>query len=406
MKMDVDRRNFYHELVGIIEAISSCDALCIDLEMSGISTKVDEDRFNMNMVQVYAKAKEAAEAFTILQIGLTCASWDKEAHEYVTKTFNIPLAPSIVGDDLFSMELAGKIERQICFSSQTITFLQANNFDLTQVLMLGVPYLSVAETGQPVVTRWVKNKSSDYQDHINILELKKETQNFCRLIRAKIQDWVTAKMFGEERSDILNLTSPYDGRFSAFQKRLVRQIVETDFFEYQVCNKHGSMSMEVSRSNSKEDKKNGRIMSLRSQALTKLTGFRHVWDAITGKNFASKIDPEIIVGEGPERILALRKRLLASETRLHEKRPIIVGHNMLYDLCFLFKTFTGELPGTSKGFQELVRSKLPYIADTKYIFTRGHHEMSKSHHILRVTELIPWSYFNVAEATISVLNIR
>lgn len=373
--MEVDRKKFYHELIGIIEAISSCDALSIDLEMSGISTNMTGNRVQMTLSQVYAKAKEVAEAFTILQVGLKSVSWDKQAQEYVTKTFNILLSPSVTGFDQVSVELARKVERKVGFSFQTINFLQDNEFNFHRVFELGVPYLSIAETGQPTVTKWLKDRGAEYHDRNNIRQLKEETQDFCRLIRSGIQDWITAKIFGEERSQILTLTSPYDGRFNAFQKRLGHQIIETEFFEYRVCSKNGSMSMEVSRINPSEEKKNGRILAWRSQALVKLTGSRYVWDAITGENFANKIDSEIIIGRIPELIISLRERLLASETQLREKRPILIGYNMLYDLCFLFQTFTGTLPDTSKCFQDLIRKKMPYIVDTKYMVTRGHRGM-------------------------------
>lgn len=80
----------------------------------------------------------------------------------------------------------------------------------------------------------------DYQHHTDILELGVETQNFCRIIRFKVQDWITAKMFGEEQSKLLTLTSSYGGHFSALQKPLISQIIETHFFEYRVCSKHDS----------------------------------------------------------------------------------------------------------------------------------------------------------------------
>lgn len=96
-------------MVGIIEAIIPCHSLSLDLDLSVISTKVVEDRISTSLNQMYAKSKKAAEAFTILPMGLTYISWDKEAGGYVTKTFNIPVAPSVVGDDQVSNELVSQV---------------------------------------------------------------------------------------------------------------------------------------------------------------------------------------------------------------------------------------------------------------------------------------------------------
>lgn len=374
--MEVNRKNFFQEMVDIMKAVSSSHAVCIDLEMSGISTNPQgEDKVKMTLSDAYKKAKEAAEAFSILQVGLTCVFWDGETREYITKTYNIPLAPHIVGDDQISNELARKVERQVNFSSQTINFLLASNFSFASVFEQGVPYLSVAEARQSQLSIWVTDKDLAFEDQINIRELPEETQNFCRAIQSKIQEWIIARKFGEDRGKTLVLTSPYGGRFSRFQKRLVYQIVATNFFENRVHSKQGSMSMEVSLANTKAEKNNDRILALRSQALMKLTGFRFIWDALTGQSFANAIAPETIVGQDPHAIIVLRKCLVACEARLRRKRPIIVAHNALYDLCFLFKTFDGKLPATVLEFKELVRGKLVNLVDTKYLFTRGDHEM-------------------------------
>lgn len=374
--MEVNRKNFFLEMADIMEAISSSHAVCIDLEMSGISTNTQgEDKVKMTLGDAYKKAKEAAEVFTILQVGITCVSWDEQAKEYVTRTYNIPLAPHLVGDDQVSNELARKVERHVRFSSQSISFLLANNFSLDSVFEQGVPYLSVAEVGQSRLGIWTRDMDLTYQDQINIRELPEETQNFCRVIQTKIQEWIIARKFGEDRAKTLVLTSPYGGRFSRIQKRLIHQIVDTNFFENRVHSKQGSMCMEVSLANTKAEKNNGRILTQRSQALMKLTGFRFIWDALSGEPFASSIDPEAIVGQDSNAIIALRARLLACEAKLHRRRPIVVAHNALHDLCFLFQTFNGKLPATVREFQELVRSKLGKLVDTKYLFTRGDHEM-------------------------------
>lgn len=124
-----------------------------------------------------------------------------------------------------------------------------------------------------------------------------------------------------------------------------------------------------------EQRASGRVKAQRKQAVVKQTGLRFLWDAICGRLFADKIDPELVVGEDPAKIIQLRKDLKEYERRLRNQSPIFVGHNLLWDLCFLHTTFVGSLPETIDDFRAIVRERLPRVVDTKYLFTRGGHEM-------------------------------
>lgn len=373
--MDVNRTDFWHKLPGIIEAISLSRAVSIDLEMSGIVKKKTEERVSPTLKQKYEDARLAAETFAILQVGLTCILWDEAEASYVTKTFNFPLTPGFLGGDSLSDELATKIEREICFSTKTIAFLQANNFDINHVLDQGVPYLSAAEANDIRGPAFVEKKSAA-EAHIDINKCPHETQTFYKTIESKIQTWVSTRMFQENRSNTLRLENPYEGRFHRFQKRLVHQLVETKFSGHRAYSKNGSKYMEITRQDPKADTiAQSRAMDRRLKAVAKQTGFRHIWDALCGGRFTSQIDAEIIVGTDAELTAALRKNFWECEARLREKRPVVVGHNMLWDLCFLFRTFQGWLPESVDAFQKLVGEKMPKIVDTKYLFTRGNHEM-------------------------------
>jgi poly(A)-specific ribonuclease len=66
--------------------------------------------------------------------------------------------------------------------------------------------------------------------------------------------------------------------------------------------------------------------------------------------------------------------LQESEVRLKKKRPILLGHNMFHDLCFLHATFFGPLPDTLGEFDCTVHKLFPRIMDTKYILKRDDNE--------------------------------
>lgn len=376
--MDIDRTNFWQKLPSIIDCISLSHAISIDLEMSDIARKNTEKRINPSLRQMYEDARTAAGAFSILQVGLTCISWDEKAGSYVTKTFNIPLSPAIVGGDSLSEELARTLEREIGFSSKTIAFLQQNDFDFTHIFDKGVPYLSNIEASQEDIITFVE-KNNFAEAHINVINCPHETQEFYETMRHKIEAWLNARVFQENKSNTLTLKNPYGGRFHRFQKHLVHQLVDTSFYGFRAHFKNGNTEIEINPRNlDKDHKHDARIKAERRLAVAKQTGFRYVWDAICGRTIANKIDADVcslFVGAIPDPINTLRGQLLECESRLKKNRPIVVGHNMLWDLCFLFKTFNGILPESVEVFQRLVGENLPRIVDTKYLFTRGDHEM-------------------------------
>jgi poly(A)-specific ribonuclease len=105
-----------------------------------------------------------------------------------------------------------------------------------------------------------------------------------------------------------------------------------------------------------------------------------VIEALVGGNFAEEIDVEWLVGDldAASRKQALKdmKRNLATyEKKLKEHRPILVGHNQMLDLCFIYRTFFGPLPDKLEDFQRDIQFLFPRIADTKYMATRGGHDM-------------------------------
>lgn len=66
---------------------------------------------------------------------------------------------------------------------------------------------------------------------------------------------------------------------------------------------------------------------------------------------------------------ALEAELAKVTKILKEKQHVIVGHNLFTDLCFLYKTFIGDLPAGVGDFQSQIHSLFPFVIDTKYLAT-------------------------------------
>lgn len=54
------------------------------------------------------------------------------------------------------------------------------------------------------------------------------------------------------------------------------------------------------------------------------------------------------------------------EMIIDAKKPLI-GHNMMFDLCFIYHQFVEDLPRTFKDFTKGWNSNLPEIYDTKVV---------------------------------------
>lgn len=48
---------------------------------------------------------------------------------------------------------------------------------------------------------------------------------------------------------------------------------------------------------------------------------------------------------------------------------LIVGHNIMMDLCFLVHQFVAPLPESLQGFKQILNQYLPHICDTKLMAT-------------------------------------
>ncbi|ROV88273.1 hypothetical protein VSDG_09042 [Cytospora chrysosperma] len=347
--MDVDRTGFWPKLPSILGAISESQFVSVDLEMSGIIVESVESTPNPTLQQIYQDARAAAETFTILQFGLTCVRWEYKKGAYVTKTYNLPVHPGFVGSDIASKQLARTIDRRVEFSSKTIAFLQEHGFSFAQVFNKGVPYLSTTEAAQKGIVDFVQNSDKD-EDHIDFSQLPPQSREFYSGVQTKIREW-TDRWIYEAETKPLRIENPHGGRLNNLQKRLIHQLVEAEFKDCRAYSRSGSAYMEVVELEAKEQRFSGRAKAQRKQAVVKQTGLRFLWDAICGRLFADKIDPDLIVGEDPVKIIQLKRDLKEYERRLRNQSPIFVGHNLLWDLCFLHSTFVGSLPEKVEDFR-------------------------------------------------------
>ena len=78
--MDVDVSNFRQRLPEIIQAIAAAEFVALDLEMTGVkvdSSQLPQKPQSASPQAVYNGAREVAQTFQIVQLGITCVAYDE-----------------------------------------------------------------------------------------------------------------------------------------------------------------------------------------------------------------------------------------------------------------------------------------------------------------------------------------
>lgn len=158
--------------------------------MSGIGAKTRygrngraQDIGKPSLQQQYEETRNAAMKYQVLQLGLTCVSWDEENHKYVARPYNINVSPLF--DDM--KDNLG-LDRQFTFSSSACHFLLRNNFDISKPFTSGVSYLSMAEEREAYDIYASRNAKSEIPDLI--LEPGTSELEFYRRMRDTIRKWI------------------------------------------------------------------------------------------------------------------------------------------------------------------------------------------------------------------------
>lgn len=323
--MDIDQTNFWPNLLLVIETISRADFVAFDLEMTGVSMRTDQsiESFTQHLSN---QGKAAAQTFNILQVGISCASYDDEIEAYRLYTFNFQLTPVLGQPDQAEL-LATKIPRNVSVSLKSMLFLESHGYRFDTMIHGGVSYLSQDET------KTVQELHHRLPPNRDILEGWKLVANPSAVEHA------------------IKELEYYDAQAATAESPFTSEPDEPDFEPFSI-------------------------------KVVELAAFRYVIEALLSCPFACEIYPELISPKADYTTkLDIHARLLAAEDRLRTSPPILIGHNPLFDICFLYETFIGTLPNDVAEFTKLTHEMFPRLVDTKY-FTADEEEGDRNLHKL------------------------
>lgn len=373
--MDVTKTSFYPLLLNILKDISESYFVAFDLELSGVPVKQAAANRRVgrpSLQERYEEVKEAAEKYSILQIGLTCMREDVDTGKYVARPYNFELSPLI---DVPGLD----VERDFAFSSSAVDFLKRVGFDFSKPFNVGVPYLSREESRQARERHENRQKKDAIAD-LHIKDTDVESLALLQRIRDEVDRWLSDRAaadylaIGPVGSDI-EVDVQVPAELTRYEKRLVHQLIRAEYPKLVTFSKRGFVQVVHFDAEREARISAGRKADL-DERIGRQKGFRWVMEALLG-NDIGKLDLSLAATDPVtgDPVFADTHDLRAKFNRAHaaiRKRPrVLVGHNCFLDLVYLYKAFIGSLPATVEEFTQEIHKRWPTIIDTKYMATHN-----------------------------------
>ncbi|KAI8082505.1 ribonuclease H-like domain-containing protein [Gilbertella persicaria] len=306
--MEITRQQFSQKLSTVEKAIKECDFMAIDTELSGLHRPLTSIRL-YNMKDRYQEYKEATERFLIIQFGLCTFTWDEPSGRYIAKPFNFYIFPT---------SITGHIQTNRIFmtQAQAFDFLTKQSFDFNKWVYQGIPYMTRIEEEE-----YVSAATKKLQDDMPDIPIDNKELDFVNNAREMIQNFISKD---KEGSDGINIITK-----NAYQKRLIYQ----------------------------EARKFQGITAIGMQGFIRIAKLSKEQLESHNKEKQEKFNKDCEVAIGFRRVIDM----------ISESGKIIVGHNMLLDICHMIGQFVQPLPDTLDEFKSLAHRVFPKMIDTKYM---------------------------------------
>ena len=245
-------------------------------------------------------------------------------------------------------------------------FLNRHNFDFGKPYRVGVPYISRQEAA---------NIRSQGQEVFEDLPLKAEDSMLLNAVRGAIIAWLATPKDNDDRSLKLppvGFQVGFPPSFNRYQMRLIYQIVRNEFGTKAVAMGKGDWMLIRDYDQEIENANKAAQDSFREKHVNANTEFRWLIEALAGGEFSqldrSRFDPNAPnPSKAGEDSTAWESFVEDLQSKIKQKRRVLVGHNLFTDLVNLYKCFIGELPASVQEFQRRVHDLFPTIIDTKYL---------------------------------------
>ena len=338
---------------------NSCDSakfVSFDCEMSGLTleqktefTKYDTQQFR------YYKERNIVKNFDLLQLGLTffIEQQNPQNNEqfYLERTFTFflfknPKLKIEYGDDHILNT------KTLCFPD-AIKFLQKSNFDFSTLITKGISYNKICY--EPLFKNSIALKNNSLLNNSSVF-LSKSNEN---VIIDNIFNILEFIVDNNNKSKTTLIKYPNKKTVIFTLGCNLRNLFSIDNF---LVNKKDENTLEIKKS---------KIKLNTESFIKKYTSIENF------KNILNNNHKIIYELKNEEKNTIDDDTLLENELGfgiymkyLLEKKLPIVGHNISFDLMFIYEKLIDDLPEDYYTFKQKIHEYFPIIYDTKYVATQ------------------------------------
>ncbi|XP_017768590.1 PREDICTED: poly(A)-specific ribonuclease PARN-like [Nicrophorus vespilloides] len=323
--MEITKSTYFEKLPEVKAAIDASTFIAIDCELTGINTTSEINAYDTPK-QYFEKVHKNSKDFLVIQFGICTFTYCEKSKSFQQQAFNFYIFPRplnrMVPDCRF-----------LCQSS-SIDFLVKQGFDFNKLFNEGIPYLNTQHEAKyrEVLEEGRQARAKLYlsPQTLNRISIPEEDQPFIDKVFAEIEKFIAS----DKDEHILPKCNPFIRRL-IYQTARERIDKRASLETRQLENKDRVLVVTRPKSidDRNKDEENKKLEE--AEVLKQAIGFS-----------------EII-------------------KYLAQSRKLIVGHNMLLDVCHTIDKFLSNLPEKYESFKECVNCLFPFILDTKYMSSSG-----------------------------------
>ncbi|XP_029680037.1 poly(A)-specific ribonuclease PARN-like [Formica exsecta] len=313
--MEVTCSNFQDVLSELDSILQNATFLSIDGEFTGLNSGPDAGPFD-TPAQYYAKLRAGSMDFLLVQFGLSIFTYDSQTDKYSQRSYNFYVFPK-------PMNRHAPDCRFMCQTS-SIAFLANQDFNFNKLFKYGIPYLRANEE-EKLAKRLEEKQKIKEENNQDLIPISDNDKPQIEEICSRIEGFLAS----DAEEIIID-------KCNAFIRRLVYQETRIRWpnkvrVESKVENTWHCLSIQKAGTKEEEKKKENQKRENEKLEMKQAVGFSN-----------------------------LLKKIV-------ESGKIIVGHNMLLDLCHIVHQFFTPLPNDYLEFKTLIHDLFPSLLDTKVI---------------------------------------
>ena len=383
----------YKEIFPIFkETVNSADFVSFDCEMTGVSleTKTDGTKYDTQQFR-YIKQKEVVEKFNLIQIGFTFYSKKTKEIEienskkienfYIERTFTFYLFKNsklkFLNNNIFSSEM-------MC-NPASLKFLNENDFDLNILVSKGMSYNKLEYKDE--ISKALKNEKFLFSN--NSMFLSKVNENNIIEAIIKITEFLLtdhSENKNKKKDSMIVTLNSKQTMLYLLGINLKKLLCLNNFTvsKYNEKKKIKENEENKKKKNKKEEEEekiqippNSLIIEKTKRNLIK-EEFETKFTTFDNFKLIIKNDPTLIYQSRFQISTQPSNDIIESLTNnelgfsqfiqiiINKKIPII-GHNIYFDMMFIYDKLIGDLPENFYSFKKKIHNYFPKIYDTKAI---------------------------------------